>query len=296
MTRLILSHGGVDMSDDDATFSTLRRACDRAAEAADPIDAVVAGLAVLENDPAFNAGYGSVLTADGTVEVDAAIVNARSRQYGAVGAVPGLRQPAAVAAEVLRSDGPVLLAGNGAMQFARSHGHHDEDLTTDEQRRALESMRAGTLASMFTGREAAPSTETVGCIVVDGNSATAGSSTGGVLGKLPGRIGDSAILGAGVWADEHSAVVCSGAGEAMISLGLARRVGERIAAGEDVQDAVRWAVRTAAEELRAVSAVLAVDIDSGAVGAAHCGASFPVIAQRDGAPRIVAAERLAGPA
>lgn len=296
MPKLILSHGGVDMPEDEATFDVLRKACERAWGETDAVDSIVAGLGVLEDDPAFNAGYGSVLTSAGTVEVDAAIVDARSGRHGAVGAVPGVRHPIAVAGAVLRSGGPVLLSGHGAGDFARSIGHDSSDLKTAEQVAAWRATLSGMSASPFTGRPAPPSTETIGCIVIDGATATAGSSTGGVSGKLPGRIGDSAILGAGLWADEGSAVLCSGAGEAMISLSLARRVGERITSGANVHDTVRWAVRTAADECGAVSAVLAVETRSLSIAAAHSGASFPVVAQRGDARWVVEVERLAPPA
>lgn len=266
------------MRQDDATYAALRKACESADQATEPIDAVVRGLAVLEADPAFNAGYGSVLTGDGSVEVDAAIIDGGSGRYGAVGAAPGLLHPAATAAAILHSDGPVLLSGQGAVDFARSVGQEQHDLKTEEQVLALRALRAGAAASPFTGRTMPPSTETVGCIVIEHGVATAGSSTGGVCGKLPGRIGDSAILGAGLWADRRAAILCSGAGEAIISLSLARRVGERLSTGENARNAVRWAVRTAAVEWGAVAAVLAVDLATLTIAAAHNGGSFPVVA------------------
>jgi len=278
------------MPEDEMTFAVLRQACDAAAKGGDAVDSVVDGLAVLEADPAFNAGYGAVLTSDGRVEVDAAVVDGGSGSYGAVGAAPGLAHPAAVAAAVLRAGGPVLLAGAGAAAFARSIGQDESDLRTEEQSLALRDFQSGVSASPFTGR-AAPSTETVGCIVVRETTA-AGSSTGGVCGKPAGRIGDSAILGAGLWADDTSAVVCSGAGEAMITLALARRTGERIARGESPQSAARWAVRLAAEERGAVAAVLAVNTSDLTVAAVHSGSSFPVVAGSQGGQWIVESERL----
>lgn len=294
MSRLVLTHGGVDMAEDEATYATLRRACASAARQGRPVDAVVAGLGVLEDDPRFNAGYGSVLTATGTVEVDAAIVDGSTGRYGAVGAVPDLRHPSAVAAEILHRDGPVLLSGEGAAQFARSVGHDPSVLTTEEQVRAWRDFREHGMVSPFTGRPVSLSTETVGCIVLE-KAATAGSSTGGVCGKHPGRIGDSAILGAGIWVDENVAVLCSGAGEAMIKLGLARGVSDRVRSGDRLDEAVDWGVATAASRLGVVAAVLAVDVPQRMVAAAHCGSSFPVMAQDETGQWIVDARALPGP-
>ncbi len=95
---LILAHGGIDMSVAGDSLRSRRRACASAWTVDQSVDAVVAGLGVLEDDPQFNAGYGSVLTVDGDVEVDAGVVNGQTGEYGAVAAVRGLRHPAAVAA------------------------------------------------------------------------------------------------------------------------------------------------------------------------------------------------------
>ena len=281
MRQVVIAHGGVDMSSGEASLASLGAACDLwmvNLGANEPTAAVVSGIGVLEDDVQFNAGYGSVLTADGTVEVDAAVVDGTSGRYGGVGAARGLRHPARVAELVLRSPGAVLLSGHGAEQFASRHGEGYEDLRTPEQQQVWESTARGETVSPFTGRTAAPSTETVGCIAVRGSSVAAASSTGGVFGKPVGRIGDSAILGAGLWADSSSAVLCSGEGEAMISLQLARRVADRIAAGDTAANATRWGVRLAGSELAAVSAVVAVSVADIDIAAAHSGASFPVVA------------------
>lgn len=267
------------MGADDASLESLGRACASAWSAETLVDAVVAGLSVLEDDPRFNAGFGSVMTADGDVEVDAGVVEGSTGRYGAVAAVRGLRHPAAVAACVMRSRDAVILSGEGAQRFAASMGHPTSELKTYDQRMAWRAARAGgESVSRFTGRATvAPSTETVGCMVARGADGAAGSSTGGVLGKHAGRIGDSAILGAGIWADKSSAVLCSGQGEAMISLSLARRVADRISGGEPVERAVRWAVTYAEQESGARSAVVAMRVADRQVAAAHNGASFPIM-------------------
>jgi beta-aspartyl-peptidase (threonine type) len=292
LAKLVVAHGGVDMSADDISLNVLRHACARAWVVQNHIDGVVAAIGVLEDHPAFNAGYGSVLTADGNVEVDAAIVDAQSGQYGGVAALSGIRHPAAVAAEVMRADGPVLLSGHGAQVFAERLGHPIADLKTHEQIEMWRQTQAGVKTNRFTGRLVAPSTETVGSVVVDQGAGAAASSTGGVCGKHAGRIGDSAILGAGLWGDHRCLVLCSGDGEAMISMNLARQVGERMASGESARQAVRWAVRRADEERGAVAAVLAVDRRTLSVSAAHNGLSFPVVARTEARTWVIDAERI----
>lgn len=292
MTELVLVHGGVDMGADAAALAVLREAATAACTAPDPLEAVVAGIAVLEDHPLFNAGYGSVLNDDGDVEVDAAVVDGTSGRYGAVGAAPGVRHPAQLALGVLRAGRSSLVSGLGARRLAERAGHASEDLRTPEQQEVWRALRDGSVVSAFTGRPVAPSTETVGCLALRGGRLVAGSSTGGVCGKELGRIGDSAILGAGVWADERAAVVCSGDGESMIVLHLARRTAERVHRGEPVGEAVCWAVRTAAEERSAVCAVLALDV-SGNYAGAHNGASFPVVVANGGGGSVVPVEQLA---
>lgn len=293
MRDLVLVHGGVDMGVDPLSLQVLSDAASTACTRPDPLEAVVAGIAVLEDHPLFNAGYGSVLNDKGEVEVDAAVVDGGSGRYGAVGAAPGVRHPAQWALDVLRAGRSSLVSGLGARRLAERAGHTEEDLRTSEQLEVWLALRNGTVASAFTGRPVAPSMETVGCLSLRRGRLVAGSSTGGVCEKEPGRIGDSAILGAGLWADERTAVVCSGDGESMIVLHLARRIAERVSRGEPVAEAVRWAVRLAAEERGAVCAVLALHV-SGSFAGAHNGASFSVVVTDGSRGSLVPVEQVAG--
>lgn len=279
MPRVVVTHGGVDMDSGAAAVATLERAAvagwTTGTEGRE-LDAVVAGLAVLEDDPAFNAGYGSVLNADAEVEVDAGIVDGRTGRYGAVGAVPDVRYASRAALAVLRDGTASLLSGRGAWSVADEVARGGGDLRTPEQLRVWQSARARGAASRFTGRPVAPSTETVGCLLAASTHVVAGSSTGGLCGKPVGRIGDSAVLGAGLWADEAVGVLCSGDGESMIALQLARSVAQQVADGAPVDEAVRWGVAHASSRRRATCAVVAVT-SAGEVAAAHNGASFPVM-------------------
>jgi beta-aspartyl-peptidase (threonine type) len=181
------------------------------------LDAVVAAVLVLEDCPVFNAGRGSVLNAAGDVETDAAVMDGGQRTAGAVAALRGFAHPVAVARAVLRDGRHVLLAGEGAAAFARSVGIPEVDpdaLATDFRRRQLERARAGDVGG------------TVGAVARDvrGRLAAA-TSTGGMTAKRPGRVSDSAIVGAGTWADDTTcAISATGHGEFFIRTGFARAV------------------------------------------------------------------------
>jgi beta-aspartyl-peptidase (threonine type) len=171
---------------------------------------------VLEDDPAFNAGYGSVLNSRGEVEMDASLMDGATLDIGAVGAIRGVRNPISVAREMLR-ELPILLVGEGAREFARERGAE----LCDPQ-----AMIAPARREAFRGR----GHDTVGCVALDvnGHFATA-LSTGGLKDKFPGRVGDSSIVGAGFYAaDGVGAVVFSGDGESIARLTLASRVMQQL--------------------------------------------------------------------
>lgn len=169
------------------------------------LDAVEAAVRALEDDPTFNAGYGAVLNAKGDVELDAAIMDGATLNVGGVAAVRTLRHPISVAASML-AERPVLLVGDGAEAFARDHNGEvcdPEDLVVE--------------------RSGDPGCDTVGCVALDrqGNLA-AGTSTGGLTGCHPGRIGDSPLPGCGLYADNAvGGVSLSGEGESLIRTILA---------------------------------------------------------------------------
>jgi beta-aspartyl-peptidase (threonine type) len=156
------------------------------AEGGTALDAVENAVRALEDDPRFNAGRGSVLNRDGTVEMDASIMEGDRLQCGAVAALVGVANPVTVARRVLDSRRHVLLVGDGALAFARSVGIPECDpasLVTDRQRK-----RHAELAR----KPIPPGGGTVGAVALDRNGTTAAAtSTGGTPGKLPGRVGDA---------------------------------------------------------------------------------------------------------
>ncbi|HEX8668817.1 MAG TPA: isoaspartyl peptidase/L-asparaginase [Allosphingosinicella sp.] len=177
------------------------------------LDAVEAAACVLEDDPHFNAGRGSVFTFQGTNEMDASIMDGRSRDAGAVTGVSATKNPVRLARRVMEESPHVFLSREGADQFSREHDLEQvgpEWFATPERRRQLELMRA---SEHYFDEELKYGT--VGAVAVDSHGhVAAATSTGGLTGKRWGRIGDSPIIGAGCYADDRSgAVSCTGAGE-----------------------------------------------------------------------------------
>jgi beta-aspartyl-peptidase (threonine type) len=207
------------------------------------LDAVEAAVRALEDDPRFNAGRGSVLNRDGAIEMDASIMEGDRLQCGAVAALAGVANPITVARRVLESRRHVLLVGDGALAFARAAGIPECDpasLVTDRQRK-----RHAELA-----RQPSRSGGTVGAVALDrAGTIAAATSTGGTPGKLPGRVGDSALIGAGTYADSSlGGVSCTGDGEAIVRVVLAHRTLAYLKDADDPDYAAKVAVDLLTEE------------------------------------------------
>ena len=203
------------------------------------VDAVSASVVALEDDPLFNAGRGAVYNAAGKHELDASIMDGGTLRAGAVAAVSRIRNPVLAARAVMEKSPHVLLVGKGADQFARQHGLplvRNTYFNTQERKKAL---RKGLQRQHGT----------VGAVALDrrGDLAAA-TSTGGYTGKLPGRVGDSPLIGAGTYADNSSCAVSgTGWGEAFIRIALAHEVSARMRhRGEDVVQASKAALKSLA--------------------------------------------------
>lgn len=255
----------------DDQVETHRAGCARAVEAGwarltaggSALDAVEAAVLVMEDDPIYDAGTGSVLTSAGDVELDAAIVDGRTLRYGAVANLRHIRNPISLARRVL--EGPAtLLVSAGAETFAREQGVAlcaNEDLIVERERAIWRSLRDQAAA--------APSGhDTVGAIALDsGGWLVAGNSTGGTPFKLPGRVGDTPLVGCGLYADTAGACVCTGWGEHIARVALARRAVEYLEAGFGPQQAAERAVALLGERVAGQGGVIVLDAE-GRVGAA----------------------------
>lgn len=211
------------------------------------IDAVEAAVRILEDDPAFNAGRGSVLTADGCIELDAAIMDGRTRRAGAVAGLRTTRAPISLA-RLLMDDGPhVFLSGKGADQFARDHGFEQVGnhwFEIPERRRQLEELLAA------DGFDDEIKYGTVGAVAIDiDGHVAAATSTGGLTAKRWGRVGNSPLIGAGTYADDRSAAVsATGSGEYFIRAVAAHQLAERVRlGGEPLQSALDHVLADIAE-------------------------------------------------
>ena len=208
------------------------------------LDAVERAVRALEDDPRFNAGRGSVLNRDGVVEVDASIMEGDRLQCGAVAALSRIANPITVARRLLESRRQVLLVGEGAFAFARSVGIPECDpasLVTDRQRK-----RHAELARQPATRGGG----TVGAVALDRNGTiAAATSTGGTPGKLPGRVGDSALIGCGTYADSSiGGVSCTGDGEAIMRVVLGHRALRSLKDADDPDYAAKVAVDLLVDE------------------------------------------------
>ena len=264
-----------------ALLAAVRRGADLLREGGSALDAVQVTVVELEDDPRFNAGTGSVLNSVGTVEMDASVMvmergpGGEARiSAGAVAAVSRVKNPLMLARAVMEETPHVMLAGSGAHRFARRAGIElcrVEDLITA---RARERWRARQLRLRNQSSSAAPPS-TVGAVAIDSNgNIAAGTSTGGIPGKIPGRVGDSAMVGAGTFVSARGGASATGQGEAIILGALCR---EAVAAlsGQSPASVARHAVATLLAPAKAEGGIVIVDRKA-RIGFAHNAAAMQV--------------------
>jgi beta-aspartyl-peptidase (threonine type) len=225
----ILVHGGAGRPRprDDAYRAGLGAAAEAAYAAfagGDCVEAVVAAVVAMEDDPAFNAGRGSVLNSRGEVECDAAVMRGSDQDFGSVVAVRGVLNPVRLARAVLDSP-QVMLAAQGAVEFAGGHGVAtcDPAQMVTQERFEVWSRWVAAGQPPLEDRDGLEGCDTVGAVALDtaGNLAAA-TSTGGISFAPPGRVGDSPLPGCGFWADLEGAASATGAGEEIARVMLCR--------------------------------------------------------------------------
>jgi beta-aspartyl-peptidase (threonine type) len=197
------------------------------------LDAVTAAVMVLEDDPLFNAARGAVFTSAGALEMDAAIMSGRAREAGAVAGICGPRNPILAARAVMEHSGTVLMTGAGAEAFLRGQGFEFLPQAYFSTQRRLDALQL----ELDRRASGAPDTRsdadrhgTVGAVARDAaGDLAAGTSTGGMTAKRPGRVGDTPIFGAGTFADNGTcAVSTTGTGEVFIRFTAAAEIAARI--------------------------------------------------------------------
>ena len=216
------------------------------------LDAVVQATVTLEDDPLFNAGRGSCLTEDGTVEVDASLMDGSTFRAGAVGAVRNIKNAIRLARAIMTDGRHVFLVGEGAERFARAHGlphaATDELITTRQYQR-------------WQAQQTPGEPGTVGAVALDSSGRlAAATSTGGVMGKRSGRVGDAAVIGAGTYADSAiGACSATGDGEDIIRATLARTAVELIRDGKDPTQAARTALARLTRQTGGAAGLILLD-------------------------------------
>jgi beta-aspartyl-peptidase (threonine type) len=207
------------------------------------MDAVEAAIVILEDDTTFDAGIGSHLNSDGRVQVDAILMDGATLKAGAVAAVERVRNPIMLARKVLEESEHMMLVGEGAENFGSSHGVAlcaPEDLVIDRERVAWSKcIGSAHAAEHHVGHESG----TVGAVALDrGGHLVAGTSTGGTCCKLPGRVGDSPLIGCGCYADEEAGgISCTGHGEGIMKIVMAKMAADLLGASETAGSSSRVA-------------------------------------------------------
>lgn len=228
----------------------------------DPLDSVISGVNIVEDDPTdHSVGYGGLPNEDGVVELDSCVMDGRYHKAGGVASLQRIKNPSRVAALVMRRTDHVLLVGEGALRFARAHGFKEQDLLTDEAREIWLKWKEthsdnddwirpeADKAAAARAKGIQYTTGTITCMALTATSDLVGcTSTSGLSYKLPGRVGDSPIIGAGLYVDnEVGACGSTGRGEANLQNLSSFAVVELMRGGMTPDEACMEALRRVAK-------------------------------------------------
>lgn len=255
-------------------------------EGGSSLDAVEAAVRVLEDAPEFNAGHGAVFSWEGRNSLDAAVMEGRQKRAGAVAGVTQIKNPVSCARTVLEKSEHVFLFADGAQEFARYQGIELIDpayFATAERRRELEDVKSGKIPKPHSIRP--KQWGTVGAVALDAQGdLAAATSTGGMVGKRFGRVGDTPIIGGGTYADNAAAAVsCTGHGEYFIRFAVAHEIVSQIKyKGTSVEDAVHDVVVNQLQNAGGEGAVIALGKNGDFVMGRNCEGLYRGYVTRDG--------------
>lgn len=283
-TYTIAIHGGAGALDDVSAYQAsitriLTELKTLAADGMSAMDLAETAVNKLEDDPIFNAGKGGVLNAQGIVECDAAIMDGKNLQAGAIAAAHGIKNPISLARKVITDSPHVMLIGDGVREFAKEIGvgfEPNEYFVTEARSKQLEEAKKAGKIVLDHSDTKEEKLGTVGAVVLDGEgNLAAATSTGGIVNKRYGRVGDSPIVGAGVFAENGlCAVSATGYGEQFIRTTIAKHIAEWMRYNEvDAQKAAQVGIDFLVEKVNGLGGVIVVDA-KGNIGFAH---STPII-------------------
>jgi beta-aspartyl-peptidase (threonine type) len=281
----IIVHGGVGAVSHDkeaAVIAGVREAVkaggDVLASSGSSLDAVETAINILEDNPLFNCGTGSVLTFDGDVEMDAAVAYGPGLGFGAIAGIKNIQHPISLARMVMEKTDHVLLQGGGAQEFARMMGIAPHNPITEERRIQWRAYRekflrgdAGDWPKLKALMKEHPEFMhgTVGAVAMDEKGeVAAGTSTGGVFLKMLGRVGDTPLPGAGTYATKFGGASSTGLGESMMRTLITKTACDFMRMGLDAQGAASGAVNMLSNILGTEAGIIVID-NQGGVGFAQ---------------------------
>ncbi|NJM98215.1 MAG: asparaginase [Phormidesmis sp. RL_2_1] len=253
------------------------------------LEAAIAACVMLEDNPIFNAGTGSVLNYDGQAQMDASLMAGHSLSFGAVGAIERVKNPILVAQKVMEETDHNILVGQGAVEFARQVGFGDYDPRTTERLAEYQMLRANVPAGEIKTRRfstahpehahicgtGSVTTGTVGAVALDGDGHLASATTtGGVLLKLSGRLGDTPLPGGGTYATRYGAASSTGTGEYVMKILGTRQVCDLVAAGNSMQSAIAQTLSQIHSLFAAETGMIGLD-RNGNIGVGHLTPDMP---------------------
>ncbi len=294
MTIALIVHGGAGSwrpgSDNDA-IAGITRAVEAGRKilqaGGSALEAACAAAVVLEDDPIFNAGTGAVLNYDGVVELDACVMVSDRAQVGSVSALQRVKNPIRVARQVMEETDHVMLTGDGALRFARAMGHGDHDPITPA--RLADWREKKTTLDIGIGQDAKSAMKiraflqshpeyaggTIGVVALDQHGVLcAATSTGGVTLKLPGRVGDTPLPGAGTYANAFAASSATGTGEYVIRSLSCRAIAEGVEQGKSLEASIADVLAQMTRDFNADVGFIGIDAKGNAV-ANHSTAHMP---------------------